>query len=131
MELALWHQKLGYYMTRDGLGAAGDFITAPEISQMFGELLGVWAAEVWAAWGPLAAAARRARSRPRHVDGRCAAGGEGIAALFLPLSTFHLVEASPVLKERQIADAGRGWHQSHLARTAGRRAAWSGNRLRQ
>ena len=36
-----------YYSARDPLGAAGDFITAPEISQMFGEMLGLWCADVW------------------------------------------------------------------------------------
>ncbi|MEQ8603066.1 MAG: class I SAM-dependent methyltransferase [Marivibrio sp.] len=47
MALALGHPQHGYYMTRDPLGAAGDFTTAPEISQMFGELIGLWCAEVW------------------------------------------------------------------------------------
>jgi SAM-dependent MidA family methyltransferase len=51
MELALAHPELGYYMNRDPFGAEGDFTTAPEISQMFGELLGLWAAEVWASMG--------------------------------------------------------------------------------
>ena len=37
----LLHPDLGYYTTRDPLGVAGDFTTAPEISQMFGELLGL------------------------------------------------------------------------------------------
>ena len=36
-----------YYASRDPLGAAGDFITAPEISQMFGEMIGVWLADIW------------------------------------------------------------------------------------
>lgn len=36
-----------YYATRDPLGAGGDFTTAPEISQMFGELIGAWAADLW------------------------------------------------------------------------------------
>ena len=36
-----------YYAARDPLGAAGDFITAPEISQMFGELIGLWLADLW------------------------------------------------------------------------------------
>jgi SAM-dependent MidA family methyltransferase len=36
-----------YYGTRDPLGSAGDFITAPEISQMFGELVGLWLADLW------------------------------------------------------------------------------------
>ncbi len=51
MELALAHPEHGYYMNRDPFGAAGDFTTAPEISQMFGELLGLWAAECWNAMG--------------------------------------------------------------------------------
>ena len=46
MDLALSHPEHGYYRTRDPLGAAGDFITAPEISQMFGEMLGLWLAQV-------------------------------------------------------------------------------------
>ena len=37
----------GYYATRPALGEGGDFITAPLVSQMFGELLGLWTAEVW------------------------------------------------------------------------------------
>ena len=47
MELALQHPEYGYYRINDPLGASGDFITAPEISQMFGELIGVWLADVW------------------------------------------------------------------------------------
>ena len=47
MELCLAHPQYGYYRTRDPLGTAGDFTTAPEISQMFGEMLGVWVAHVW------------------------------------------------------------------------------------
>src|SRR5262249_4808304 len=47
MELCLTHPLHGYYATRDPFGAAGDFITAPEVSQMFGELIGAWAATVW------------------------------------------------------------------------------------
>ena len=45
---ALGHPKFGYYITADRFGAAGDFITAPEISQMFGELIGLWCAHTWA-----------------------------------------------------------------------------------
>ena len=41
MALCLGHPTLGYYTTRDPLGRAGDFTTAPEISQMFGEMIGV------------------------------------------------------------------------------------------
>ena len=51
MALALAHPTHGYYMNRDPFGAEGDFTTAPGISQMFGELIGLWAAEIWAAMG--------------------------------------------------------------------------------
>ena len=75
MGLALTHPTKGYYTTRDPFGAAGDFVTAPEISQMFGELIGLWACEIWAL-------VRRASSRAsgrtgtwtRHLDGRRSAG---------------------------------------------------------
>jgi len=51
MELCLLHPEHGYYVSRDPLGREGDFTTSPEISQMFGELLGLWAASVWKAMG--------------------------------------------------------------------------------
>ena len=51
MAAALSDPEHGYYMVRDPLGAAGDFTTSPEISQAFGELLGLWCAEVWRASG--------------------------------------------------------------------------------
>ncbi|MBY8977332.1 SAM-dependent methyltransferase [Rhodobacteraceae bacterium NNCM2] len=51
MEACLGHPEHGYYMTRDPLGAAGDFTTAPEISQMFGEMIGLWTAMTWVAAG--------------------------------------------------------------------------------
>ncbi len=47
MALALGDPQHGYYMTRDPLGASGDFTTSPEISQMFGELIGLWCADLW------------------------------------------------------------------------------------
>ncbi len=47
MDLALAHPEHGYYRTRDPLGREGDFTTAPEISQMFGELLGLWSVDMW------------------------------------------------------------------------------------
>lgn len=47
MDACLNDPRGGYYATRPDLGAEGDFITAPHVSQMFGELIGAWAAEVW------------------------------------------------------------------------------------
>jgi NADH dehydrogenase [ubiquinone] 1 alpha subcomplex assembly factor 7 len=45
--LVLHHPTLGYYRTRDPLGAEGDFVTAPELSQAFGEVIGAWLARAW------------------------------------------------------------------------------------
>jgi NADH dehydrogenase [ubiquinone] 1 alpha subcomplex assembly factor 7 len=51
MALALTHPTLGYYARHDPLGTAGDFVTAPEISQVFGELIGLWLARAWSDLG--------------------------------------------------------------------------------
>jgi SAM-dependent MidA family methyltransferase len=51
MSLCLTHPQHGYYTTRDPFGRTGDFTTAPEISQMFGELIGLWTAAVWRQMG--------------------------------------------------------------------------------
>ena len=51
MTLCLQHPRFGYYTTRDSIGRGGDFITAPEVDQMFGELIGLWAAQVWMRMG--------------------------------------------------------------------------------
>lgn len=47
MDLCLSHPEYGYYMQQQPFGAAGDFTTAPEISQMFGELIGLWLVHMW------------------------------------------------------------------------------------
>jgi NADH dehydrogenase [ubiquinone] 1 alpha subcomplex assembly factor 7 len=51
MSLSLGHPSLGYYRRQDPLGLAGDFVTAPEVSQMFGEIVGLWLAEAWSGLG--------------------------------------------------------------------------------
>jgi len=51
MSLALTHEKYGYYRKNKAIGKEGDFITAPEISQIFGELIGVWMATCWKGTG--------------------------------------------------------------------------------
>lgn len=51
MELALQHPEYGYYRRHDPLGGRGDFITAPEISQVFGELIGLWCVDLWTKLG--------------------------------------------------------------------------------
>jgi NADH dehydrogenase [ubiquinone] 1 alpha subcomplex assembly factor 7 len=98
-----------YYAMRDPLGAAGDFVTAPEISQMFGELIGLWAADLWdragrpeVRWvelgpgrGTLSADARRAMAKSRLTP------------------PVHLVETSPTLREAQrTLLAHATWHDA-------------------
>ena len=51
MDICLHDPRSGYYATRPALGEDGDFITAPLVSQMFGELIGLWAVEVWRGMG--------------------------------------------------------------------------------
>lgn len=109
----LGHPRFGYYLTRDPLGAAGDFTTAPEISQMFGELLGLWAAERWQAMGspdPVIVAELGPGRGTLMADAlRAAKGVPG----FLAAARMHLVETSPVLAERQrqlLAEYDVTWH---------------------
>jgi len=51
MAMCLMHPKHGYYQKERVFGKEGDFITAPEVSQMFGEVIGLWLAERWIAMG--------------------------------------------------------------------------------
>ncbi|WP_232628451.1 class I SAM-dependent methyltransferase [Methylobacterium sp. Leaf118] len=98
MALCLGHPAHGYYATRDPFGARGDFVTAPEISQMFGELIGAWAAAVLAAMP--------ATPRPCLVElgpGRGTLLADALRALTAAGAAFdlHLVETSPVLRALQ------------------------------
>jgi NADH dehydrogenase [ubiquinone] 1 alpha subcomplex assembly factor 7 len=117
MALCLAHPEHGYYMNRDPLGRAGDFITAPEISQMFGELIGLWAAAVWQQMGS-----------PRTIrlielgPGRGTMMADALRAAralpaFQSALQVHLVETSPQLVRRQRATLGEldvpiHWHQN-------------------
>src|SRR3546814_3745496 len=88
-----------YYATRNPFGGEGDFITAPETSQMFGELIGLWAADLWNRSGrPKAALVELGPGRGTLMaDARRAAGRvPGMADL-----PVHLIEASPALRAEQ------------------------------
>lgn len=114
MALCLSHPAHGYYRKADAVGAAGDFITAPEISQMFGEIVGLWAAELWSTMG-----------RPAPVrlvelgPGRGTLMVDALRAVAKALPAFaaaidlHLVEINETLRRHQAArlgDARPTWH---------------------
>jgi len=103
MEACLADKEAGYYPSRQPIGGEGDFITAPEVSQIFGELLGLWAVTAWQSMG-----------EPRPVvvaelgPGRGALMADALRAWrsvpdLLANVTVALVETSPVLREIQHA----------------------------
>jgi SAM-dependent MidA family methyltransferase len=116
MELCLTHPSHGYYISRDPLGREGDFTTSPEVSQMFGELLGLWVGSVWKAMG--------SPSLLRLIElgpGRGTMMADALRALRVlpPLYqalSIHLVEINPVLREKQKAALSGvriiAWHDS-------------------
>ncbi len=114
MEACLSHPDYGYYLHHEPFGGSGDFITAPEISQMFGELLGLWAVHQWHAMdkpgsfnlvelGPgrgtlMADALRAARGLPEFAEAM----------------DLHLVETSDRLRAHQkqaLTDCKPTWHK--------------------
>src|SRR5712692_6634005 len=101
MALALGHPTHGYYAGRDPLGAAGDFITAPEISQMFGELIGLWAAAVWHRMGSPANVRLVELGPGRATMIQDMLRAAHVMPEFRNALAVHLVETSPVLIQRQ------------------------------
>ena len=130
MELCLTHPQYGYYMTRDPLGREGDFTTAPEVTQMFGELLGLWAAAVWKSMG-MPNPVRLIEFGP----GRGTMMADVLRAIrvlpgFYQAVTVHLVEINPALDRPAEGDVARREVVRDLARQArqrrlkGRRSCW-------
>ncbi len=101
MALCLAHPEYGYYTARDPFGAAGDFITAPEISQMFGELIGVWCAEVWRLMGSPSRVLLAELGPGRGTLMKDALRAAKVMPGFRDAIELHLIEMSPVLQERQ------------------------------
>lgn len=112
MAECLLDPKHGYYATRDPLGAGGDFTTAPEISQMFGELAGLCLAQSWLDQGaptPFVLAEPGPGRATLMAD--ILRATRGIPGFHAGLRT-HLVEASPALRARQreaLADYEVTW----------------------
>ena len=117
MAMCLADPEYGYYMRREPFGRTGDFITAPEISQIFGELIGLWAVAVWEMMG---------EPRPFVLAELGPGRGTLMADMlrtalikpdFLRAADVHLVEMSPRLREIQkqtLSASGLAvhWHGS-------------------
>jgi len=106
MAEALGNEKHGYYMKKDPFGQQGDFTTAPEISQMFGEIIGLWQATSWLNMG-----------RPDKIHlielgpGRGTLMQDALRAMkiipgLLAATRIHLVEMSPILRKMQQKSLG-------------------------
>jgi NADH dehydrogenase [ubiquinone] 1 alpha subcomplex assembly factor 7 len=102
-----------YYSGKDPLGAAGDFVTAPEISQMFGELIGLWLADLWI---------RAGRSEPAHYvelgPGRGTLARDALRAMkrYGLEPAVHLVEGSTELKRLQLEAVPQARFHADLSR---------------
>jgi len=114
MNVALGHPEHGYYMKQDPFGVGGDFTTAPEISQLFGEMIGFWVVDLWGQMG-----------RPERLVLLECGPGRGTLMVDLLRATrkipefhealsVHLLEMSPVLKQMQRVILGGydvHWHE--------------------
>jgi len=123
MGAALGHPEHGYYIRREPFGLAGDFVTAPETSQMFGELIGLWCIDTWQRMGA-----------PASVDlvelgpGRGTLMADALRAMAtLPGARqafeVHLVETSGRLRALQRDTLGREvvhWHEEFKTIATGR-----------
>ena len=113
MAECLLHPEHGYYTIRDPLGAAGDFTTAPEISQMFGECLGLCLAQSWLDQGAPSPFVLAELGPGRGTLMADILRATRVVPGFVAAAEVHLVEASPALRTRQRAALGDRdvvWH---------------------
>ena len=115
--LCLTDRAHGYYTTRDPLGRQGDFITAPEISQMFGELIGLWMGAVWKQMGSPDNLRVVELGPGRGTMMRDAMRAMSVLPPFRNAVVLHLVEINPILigQQQQALEPLRMpvyWHAS-------------------
>lgn len=115
MEAALHDPRHGYYRIHDPFGPEGDFVTAPEISQMFGELLGAWCVATWQQMGAPDMVHLVEIGPGRGTLMADALRASAHAPEFAAARRVHLVETSPVLRALQqehLADTGAVWRET-------------------
>lgn len=115
MDAALYHKKYGYYMNKVPFGKNGDFVTAPEISQLFGEIIAIWVMHVW-----------EKLYRPEKFSLVELGPGKGSLVHnitrvtkkynnFCHSMSLHLIEISPILRsvqEQTLKGVNVKWHES-------------------
>lgn len=124
MTICLSDPEHGYYRSGNPIGSDGDFVTAPEISQMFGELIGLWCIHVWQSMGSPAAFRLVELGPGRGTLMADALRAAQVIPEFLAAAEIHLVESSRTLQaaqERSLARDGRrlNWHQNLVEVPAG------------
>ena len=114
MAAALGDPEFGYYRVQEPFGAAGDFVTAPEISQMFGELVALWCLDLFTQLGepPRLRLVELGPGRGTLMADLWRAAQ--IRPAFRAAARLHLVETSPLLRRRQaeaLAGVAAHWHE--------------------
>lgn len=117
MGLCLHDPDFGYYQFQSAIGGAADFITAPEISQVFGELVGIWAAVTWRAMGAPPAFNLVELGPGRGTLMKDALRAGSVVPGFVAAAQIRLVESNRTLvKQQQVALAAYAdrttWHSS-------------------
>lgn len=109
MRACLGDDEYGYYRRQQAIGAAGDFVTAPEISQVFGELIGLWCAVVWQETGSPSRLNLVELGPGRGTLMRDALRATRVVPGFREALAVHLVDSNETLRKLQqaaLADAG-------------------------
>lgn len=101
MQACLQDPEHGYYVDRAAIGAKGDFVTAPEISQVFGELIGLWSAVVWQQMGAPAEVRLVELGPGRGTLMRDALRAARVLPGFLDAVEVHLVDSNRALRQVQ------------------------------
>ena len=117
MSACLSDPEHGYYMRQEPFGGAGDFVTAPEVSQMFGELVGLWSVAAWELIGEPSEFVFAELGPGRGTLMADMVRTAMVKPAFLRAARFHLIETSPRLREVQeqaLAPTGLtfNWHDT-------------------
>ncbi|MDD7910199.1 class I SAM-dependent methyltransferase [Pseudovibrio exalbescens] len=115
MNLCLADPEFGYYMTREPFGAKGDFTTAPEVSQLFGEIIGAWLVNQWQQDGAPDAFHLVELGPGRGTLMKDVLRVANLRPAFMQAAKVHMVETSPRLKQVQKNRLSRQsiqWHES-------------------